>query len=31
MSIFDVGLIVFLVVTVVLSAIGVYRALKEDE
>ena len=31
MSVIDIGLIVFLVVVVVFSAVGVYRALKEDD
>jgi len=31
MSVIDIGLIVFLVVVVVFSAIGVYRAIKEDD
>jgi hypothetical protein len=31
MGMLDIGLIVFLVVVVVGSAIGVYKALKEDD
>ncbi len=31
MSVIDIGLIVFIVVVVVFSAIGVYKALKEDD
>ena len=31
MSVIDIGLIVFLVVVVVFSAVGVYRALKEED
>jgi len=31
MSIVDIGLIVFIVVVVVFSAIGVYKVLKEED
>ena len=31
MSVIDIGLIVFLVVVVVFAAVGVYRAIKEED